>query len=207
MCHVITSPACQGFEERYNTPKMLRAALINASRSSIRPALLARRVAVPSLQLITRHQSSRANDEQALKAARKLNDKLQENWKGPILTYEQLKPKTLSPSNVWSHLLCRVRNFQTLIQDAYLIDVREPDEVMQGSIPSSVNLPLSVLANSFNLNAQAFRSQHGFDKPGKAQEVVFYCRSGKRSASACDIARRNGYEKWVFPSSDKPHAH
>lgn len=96
-----------------------------------------------------------------------------------------------------------IRNFRTpLVQDAYLIDVREPDEVVQGSIPSSVNLPLSVLANSLNLNAQAFRSQHGFDKPGKAQEVVFYCRSGKRSASACDIARRNGYEKWVFPSSD-----
>ena len=86
-----------------------------------------------------------------------------------------------------------------LPQDAYLIDVREPEEVMQGSIPSSVNLPLSVLANSLNLNALAFRSQHGFDKPGQAQEVVFYCRSGKRSASACDIAKRNGYEKWVFP--------
>lgn len=73
---------------------------------------------------------------------------------------------------------------------------------MQGSIPSSVNLPLSVLANSLNLNPQAFHSQHGFEKPGKAQEVVFYCRSGKRSASACDIARRNGYEKWVFLSFD-----
>ncbi|KAG8220100.1 Rhodanese-like domain-containing protein [Butyriboletus roseoflavus] len=159
---------------------MLCTALISASRSSVRPAILTRRVAAPSLQLIARHQSSKANDEQALKAARKLNDKLQENWKGPVLTYEQLKPKTLSPSN-----------------DAYLIDVREPDEVMQGSIPSSVNLPLSVLANSLNLNAQAFRSQHGFDKPGKAQEVVFYCRSGKRSASACDTARRNGYENII----------
>ncbi|KAH0838593.1 Rhodanese-like domain-containing protein [Lanmaoa asiatica] len=156
---------------------MLRTALVNASRSSIRPAILTRIAAGSSLQLLARYQSSKANDEQALKAARKLNDMLQENWKCPILTYDQLKPRTLSPRN-----------------DAYLIDVREPDEVMQGSIPSSVNLPLSVLANSLNLNAQAFRSQHGFDKPGKAQEVVFYCRSGKRSASACDIARRNGYE-------------
>jgi rhodanese-related sulfurtransferase len=80
-------------------------------------------------------------------------------------------------------------------QDAYLIDVREPDEVMQGSIPSSVNLPLSVLVNSLHLNPQTFRAQHGFEKPKKTQEIVFYCRSGKRSASACDIARRNGYEK------------
>lgn len=83
---------------------MLRAALINTSRSSVRPGLLARRVAPPSLQLLARHQSSKANDEQALKAARKLNDKLQENWKCPFLTYEQLKPKTLGPSNVWSRL-------------------------------------------------------------------------------------------------------
>lgn len=98
------------------------------------------------------------------------------------------------------HTFSRLR-LLTPVQNAYLIDVREPDEVMQGSIPSSVNLPLSVLASSLNLNTQAFRSQHGFDKPGKAQEVVFYCRSGKRSASACDIAKRNGYEKWVFPSS------
>ncbi|KAN0100909.1 Rhodanese-like domain containing protein [Tylopilus felleus] len=159
---------------------MLRTALIKASRSSARPALLAYRVAAPIPQIFARHQSSKTSDEQGLKTARKLNDKLQENWKGPILTYEQLKPKTLSPSN-----------------NAYLIDVREPDEVMQGSIPSSVNLPLSVIANSLNLNAQAFRSQHGFDKPGKAQEIVFYCRSGKRSASACDIARRNGYENVI----------
>ncbi|KAF8139942.1 Rhodanese-like domain-containing protein [Boletus edulis] len=154
--------------------------LVNASRSPVWRHALLRRVAAPSLQLLTRHQSSKANDEQALKAARKLNDKLQENWKGSILTYEQLKPKTLSPSN-----------------DAYLIDVREPNEVMQGSIPSSVNLPLSVLANSLNLNAEAFRSQHGFDKPEKSQEIVFYCRSGKRSASASDIARRNGYENII----------
>ncbi|KAG9314653.1 Rhodanese-like domain-containing protein [Chiua virens] len=158
---------------------MLRIVLINASRSSVRPGLLTRGVVAPS-RLLARSLSSKAHDEQALKAARKLNDKLQENWKSPVLTYEQLKPRTLSPST-----------------DAYLIDVREPDEVMQGSIPSSVNLPLSVLANSLNLNAQAFRSQHGFDKPGKAQEIVFYCRSGKRSASACDIARRNGHENII----------
>ena len=170
---------------------MLRRAFVNACRS---PALLPRSVAVPSLQLLARYQSSGADHDQALKAARKRNDKLQENWKSPRLTYEQLKPKTLSPSNVWPSFPLPVR-LSIFAQDAYLIDVREPNEVMQGSIPSSVNLPLSVLANSLNLNAQAFRAKHGFDKPGYAQEIVFYCRSGKRSASACDIARRNGYEK------------
>ncbi|KAG2075235.1 Rhodanese-like protein [Suillus decipiens] len=154
---------------------MLRTAVFNTIRSTARPTLLVRQSARPTYQVFTRYESSKAND--ALKAARKAKDKLQKDWQGPVLTYEQVKPKTLSPS-----------------ADAYLIDVREPDEVMQGSIPSSVNLPLSVLANSFHLTPQAFKAQHGFEKPRKQQEVVFYCRSGARSASACDIARRNGYE-------------
>ncbi|KAF9243796.1 Rhodanese-like domain-containing protein [Melanogaster broomeanus] len=148
---------------------MLRTALVNASRAAVRPALV-----------FARYESFKATDSEALKAARKLNDKLQENWKSPVITYEQLKPRTLSPSD-----------------DDYLIDVREPEEVMQGSIPSSVNLPLSVLANSLHLNPQTFRAQHGFEKPEYTQEIVFYCRSGKRSASACDIARRNGYENII----------
>ncbi|KIJ68749.1 hypothetical protein HYDPIDRAFT_106988 [Hydnomerulius pinastri MD-312] len=159
---------------------MLRTALINVSRAAVRPALVSRQIARPTFQVFARYESSRVNDPEALKAARKLNDKLQENWKGPIITYEQLKPKTLSPTS-----------------DAYLIDVREPDEVMQGAIPSSVNLPLSVLANSLHLGPQAFRAQHGFEKPKTTQEIVFHCRSGKRSASACDIARRNGYENVI----------
>lgn len=82
-------------------------------------------------------------------------------------------------------------------QDKYLIDVREPDEVLQGSIPSSVNLPLSTLPNSLHLDPATFKQRFGFTKPRPNQEITFYCRSGKRSASACDIAKRNGYTKYV----------
>lgn len=82
-------------------------------------------------------------------------------------------------------------------QDAYLIDVREPDEVIQGSIPSAVNLPLSVLANSLHLDPVKFKQTHGFEKPKKDQEVTFYCRSGVRSSTASDVAKRNGYTKCV----------
>ncbi|OJA09100.1 hypothetical protein AZE42_02573 [Rhizopogon vesiculosus] len=153
---------------------MLRIALLNTTRCAARPTLLTRQVARPTFHFFARYESSKANE--ALKAVRKAKDKLQKDWQGPVLTYEQVKPRTISPG-----------------ADAYLIDVREPDEVMQGSIPSSVNLPLSVLSNSLHLTPQAFKAQHGFEKPGKQQEVVFYCRSGMRSASACDVARRNGY--------------
>lgn len=76
-----------------------------------------------------------------------------------------------------------------------MIDVREPDEVLQGSIPSAVNLPLSVLPASLNLSAAEFKEKFGFEKPRKDQEVTFYCRSGKRSTTASDVAKRNGYTK------------
>lgn len=75
------------------------------------------------------------------------------------------------------------------------MDVREPDEVIQGMIPSAVNIPLSVLAPSLLLKPEDFVQKFGFNKPGKAQEVIFYCRSGKRSTSASDVAKRNGYTK------------
>ena len=38
-----------------------------------------------------------------------------------------------------------------------MIDVREPDEVVQGSIPSAVNLPLSVLPNALHLPPEEFK--------------------------------------------------
>ncbi len=40
-----------------------------------------------------------------------------------------------------------------------------------------------------------FYVKHGFKKPSPAEEIVFYCRSGKRSATACDSAMKNGYKK------------
>lgn len=75
--------------------------------------------------------------------------------------------------------------------------MREPDEVIQGSIPSAVNLPLSEISASLKLNEVKFEQKYGFKKPKEDQEIVFYCRSGKRSASASDVAKRNGYKKYV----------
>lgn len=85
-----------------------------------------------------------------------------------------------------------------LLQDVYLVDVREPDEVIQGMIPSAVNLPLSDLGNSLHLNRTAFLEKHGFEKPAKEQQIIFYCRSGKRSTTACDVAKRNGFTKYAL---------
>jgi hypothetical protein len=76
---------------------MLRIALSNATRSAARPILLTRQ-ARPAFQVFARYESSKANE--ALKAARKAKDKLQKDWQGPVLTYEQVKPKTISPGAV-----------------------------------------------------------------------------------------------------------
>ncbi|TFK76870.1 Rhodanese-like protein, partial [Pluteus cervinus] len=79
------------------------------------------------------------------------------------------------------------------LKDSYLIDVREPEEVIQGMIPSAVNLPLSVLATALHLEPNTFKEKYGFNKPEHPQEVIFYCRSGVRSTTASDVAKRNGY--------------
>ncbi|KAJ3934399.1 MAG: Rhodanese-like protein [Lentinula lateritia] len=100
----------------------------------------------------------------------------QRDWDAKVIKYDDLKPKTESPA-----------------PNSWLIDVREPDEVMQGMIPSAVNIPLTILPESLNASPATFREKFGFEKPEKDQEVTFYCRSGMRSSSASDIAKRNGY--------------
>ncbi|KAI0048431.1 endoplasmic reticulum protein [Auriscalpium vulgare] len=140
------------------------------SNASVRPLLAAR----------VRYNSSQPTltPEQAKERKARLaeTDALQSDWTAPILSYETVKQKSLQPS-----------------EHAYLIDVREPDEVVSGMIPSAVNVPLSVLSGSLKLSPAKFENRFGFKKPQQGQEVVFYCRSGKRSASAADVAKRNGF--------------
>ena len=62
-----------------------------------------------------------------------------------------------------------------------LIDVRTPAEASRGIIPESENLPLHLLP----LRADEVR------RPSK---IVFYCRSGARSAQACLFMNMRGHE-------------
>lgn len=57
-------------------------------------------------------------------------------------------------------------------QPVKLIDVRSPMEVAGGVIPGATNIPLHLLPMSL-------------DKIPEDSEVVFYCRTGARSAQAC----------------------
>ncbi|AAW42492.1 hypothetical protein CNBC2130 [Cryptococcus deneoformans B-3501A] len=99
--------------------------------------------------------------------------------KDPIVTYEELKPITQQPTD-----------------NILLVDVREPDEVALGSIPSAVNLPLSKLKEALDSHSNPgdFQREFAFPKPQPEQNIIFFCRSGRRSASAAEIANDKGYK-------------
>jgi len=62
-----------------------------------------------------------------------------------------------------------------------MIDVREPAELAQGTIPGAEAIPLSQLGNRLNEVEQD-------------REVVFICRSGARSGQVCAYLAQHGYE-------------
>ncbi|KIY47313.1 Rhodanese-like protein, partial [Fistulina hepatica ATCC 64428] len=102
------------------------------------------------------------------------------DWGGRVVPYEQVLRMSTTPNT-----------------NSYLIDVREPEETAQGMIPSAVNIPLTVLGNSLHMSREMFGKKYGFEKPHTYQEIVFYCRSGRRAATACDVATRNGFIRQV----------
>ncbi|XP_037816093.1 rhodanese domain-containing protein CG4456-like [Lucilia sericata] len=77
-----------------------------------------------------------------------------------------------------------------------LIDVRTPEELIQtGKIPTSINIPLSVLEQELSLNVKAedFKQKYGRDKPAADMPLIFTCRSGRRAQQAAEIAVQLGY--------------
>ncbi|OJJ14840.1 rhodanese family protein [marine bacterium AO1-C] len=66
---------------------------------------------------------------------------------------------------------------------AQLIDVRSPGEFQSGHIAKSKNI---------NVMAPGFKSQ--IESLDKTKTYYVYCRSGMRSARACKIMAKNGFE-------------
>ena len=75
-------------------------------------------------------------------------------------------------------------NNQTLVSlvksNAFLVDVRTPQEFAEGNVPGSVNIPLDQVLNQL---AKFKNKQH----------IVVFCRSGNRSGQAKFILEQNGF--------------
>lgn len=64
------------------------------------------------------------------------------------------------------------------------LDVRTPTEIAAGSIDNA--LQIDVMASGFSTKV---------DKLDKTKTYVVYCRSGRRSANACNIMSKKGFGK------------
>ncbi|MFV0525326.1 MAG: rhodanese-like domain-containing protein [Acidimicrobiales bacterium] len=74
-----------------------------------------------------------------------------------------------------------VNDFATALGvDGQLIDVRQPDEVAEGTLPGAVNIPLGELPDRV-----------GELDPGR--RVVLLCRSGGRSTQAANFLTAAGF--------------
>lgn len=69
---------------------------------------------------------------------------------------------------------------EKIAQGALVVDVRSPGEFRGGAYPGARNIPLPELA------------QHLADLPTNT-EIIVYCASGARSASAAAVLKHAGY--------------
>ena len=100
-----------------------------------------------------------------------------------------------------------VLNLITTKGSYLLIDVREEEELHNGMIPTAKNLPLSIFENAIELSEQEFEQQFSFKKFSKEDLVIFYCRTGGRSAVATDIAREKRYNAKNYAGSVQEWSH
>ena len=72
---------------------------------------------------------------------------------------------------------------ETKMNEGFIVlDVREPDEFVEGHIPAAQNKPLSAL------------QQDDFSDLSKEEKYIVICRSGNRSQTASEILVNEGYE-------------
>jgi rhodanese-related sulfurtransferase len=67
-------------------------------------------------------------------------------------------------------------------EDAIMLDVRESNELAQGSIRDAKHLALSVLKQRVN------ELETHVEQP-----VIAYCKTGNRSSAACEILKKNNF--------------
>ncbi len=78
--------------------------------------------------------------------------------------------------------------------DAFLVDVREPDEFAAEHVPGALNVPLSVL-------------RERLDELPRDREVLLYCESGKRSYDAARALAQRGFHVRTLPGGIESWRH
>ncbi|CAF4779843.1 unnamed protein product [Pieris macdunnoughi] len=78
-----------------------------------------------------------------------------------------------------------------------IVDVRNQDEIKTtGQIPSSINIPLKNIQEVLESMSEAeFQKKYHRSKPSQSDELIFYCKSGKRATEATNVALKLGYSK------------
>lgn len=97
------------------------------------------------------------------------------------------------PRELWKRLVNLTRGVrdisprqaEALIRDqnAFVLDVREPQEFAAGHVKNSRLIPLGTLS----ARVQEL-------EPYRARPIVVICHGGKRSATACALLARQGFE-------------
>ncbi|OGU19741.1 MAG: hypothetical protein A2580_01335 [Hydrogenophilales bacterium RIFOXYD1_FULL_62_11] len=111
---------------------------------------------------------------------------LQDNWmlaslalaSGAMLTWSFIGSKLSGVEQADTLKATRLYN-----DDALVLDVREDKEFAAGHIPKAKHIPLGQLSKRIN----------ELDK-FKAKPVLVTCRSGQRSARACGMLKKAGFE-------------
>ena len=68
--------------------------------------------------------------------------------------------------------------------------------------PFLYHAPVPLLPQALAMDADDFEDAFRFEKPDPSKDrLVFFCRSGVRSANACAIAQELGYKKYVWLGS------
>ena len=79
------------------------------------------------------------------------------------------------------------------LDDAFLLDVREPFELAVEHVPDAVNIPLGELRSRL-------------DELPRDREIAVICRSGQRAYYAARMLAQNGYDASVVSGGMLSHA-
>jgi rhodanese-related sulfurtransferase len=79
---------------------------------------------------------------------------------------------------------------EAMHHDAFLVDVRTPDEFSKGSVEGAVNIPLKDVGKRLS-------------KFEDKENIIVFCQSGMRSGRAKKVLEQNGFEDVINGRSPK----